>query len=281
MKRFDKDANTIEEAKNYIRNRAIQMLKYNLFLESMTELEYGIEAKIVQKVNGVLIDTYHALYILKDFAGKGVYAQHVKEAVSKDPHYKIITHTDCDISSYLMHKKIAYDIVGNFDSSPYYLSMQGHYSDDKARRSQQYLMNHIDEGVAILEWIGASERAKAAYTIHPIMQDDTMFEEYISKPSAVYQPKVIAMAVEYRSVANEYLSSKSIDKISDIRLSPLKDVNDMLIADKIQNYKDFELYHKGIHKRSKELDQYFKNWLDRLKITPAKYEEIKSKLTII
>ena len=47
----------------------------------------------------------------------------------------------------------------------------------------------------------------------------------------------------------------------------------MLIADKIQNKKDFELYHKGSHPRSMELDHYFNNWLKRLNISEAFYAE--------
>lgn len=46
----------------------------------------------------------------------------------------------------------------------------------------------------------------------------------------------------------------------------------MLIADKVQNYKDFEIYHKSTHPRSKELDQYFKNWLQKLNINTDQYQ---------
>jgi hypothetical protein len=52
----------------------------------------------------------------------------------------------------------------------------------------------------------------------------------------------------------------------------------MLIADKIQNRKDFELYHLGKHERSSELDSYFKNWLERLDITEEFYQETKKEL---
>jgi len=44
--------------------------------------------------------------------------------------------------------------------------------------------------------------------------------------------------MEYRSVANDYLSTRIISDVQEIRLSPLPDVQDMLIADKVQNYKD-------------------------------------------
>lgn len=39
---------------------------------------------------------------------------------------------------------------------------------------------------------------------------------------------------------------------------------DMVLADKIQNRKDFRLYHKGKHKRSKQLSAYFDIWIEFL-----------------
>ena len=151
------------------------------------------------------------------------------------------------------------------------------YGDKVANRSGVRLMNHIDEGLYILEKIGASDVAKRAYCLHPIVQDDQSLKEnsYLLKD---IDSDVIIAAIEYRSVANEYLSKRVIESIDEIRLSPLKDVNDMLIADKIQNRKDFELYHLGKHERSNELDQYFKNWFERLEITNEFYKSIKGNI---
>ena len=38
----------------------------------------------------------------------------------------------------------------------------------------------------------------------------------------------------------------------------------MLYADKIQNEKDFKIYHEVTHERSKELREYFDNWINKL-----------------
>jgi hypothetical protein len=83
------------------------------------------------------------------------------------------------------------------------------------------------------------------------------------------------LAMEYRSVANEFLSDKiPSHQGQDIRLSPLYEVNDMLVADKVQNYKDFITYHRGTHARSEELDIYFRKWLHALDISNQTYERM-------
>lgn len=137
------------------------------------------------------------------------------------------------------------------------------YGTRRAKRSQVPLINHIVEGVGILRHINASTDAIAAFCIHPLLQGDEEFAQNFSTLNHL-SGTVIALAVEYRSIANAYLSHRTIYAIDEIKLSPVKDVNDMLTADKVQNYKDFLLYHHGTHPRSNELNTYFKNWLDRL-----------------
>jgi hypothetical protein len=49
----------------------------------------------------------------------------------------------------------------------------------------------------------------------------------------------------------------------------------MLIADKVQNRKDFELYHEATHPRSKELAMYFRLWLEKLGVSEENYQQYK------
>lgn len=146
----------------------------------------------------------------------------------------------------------------------YFNLIYKHYNIQVAKRSKVPLIAHIIEGVNVLHKINASEDAIKAFMIHPLVQDDSIVGKY--QYIHAIDPKIMLLAMEYRSVANSYLSKRKINNIEEINLSPLKDVNDMLIADKVQNYKDFLHYHKNTHERSSELDIYFNNWFKRLNV---------------
>jgi hypothetical protein len=155
-----------------------------------------------------------------------------------------------------------------------YKLISRHYGDKVAKRSQVPLMNHINEGLIVLDRISATDQAKRAFCLHPLLQADTDLKENCYLVSFV-EPHVLLLTMEYRSVANEFLSDKiPAHKEDTIRLSPLFEVNEMLVADKVQNYKDFITYHRDTHTRSKELSEYFLMWLAALDITAATYNRL-------
>lgn len=160
-----------------------------------------------------------------------------------------------------------------------YELISDHYGDKCAKRSKVRLMNHIDEGIAILQKLGADESTIDAYTVHPLFQDDSALESN-EKSMSLLSGDVMGLVMEYRRVANDFLPSK-ISKYNDdeiipdhsISLSPLTRVNTMLIADKVQNRKDFLLYNYN-HERSDELDYYFKYWLSSLGVSEEQYNRL-------
>jgi len=148
-----------------------------------------------------------------------------------------------------------------------YILISEFYKDKAAARSKQPYMNHINEGLYVLWELDAEYEAQLAWCLHPFIQGDDDFSKnlHLLRNESVNH-LALKYAIEYRNIANQYLSKRVIMGIDEIALSPIEAVNQMLVADKIQNYKDFILYHKGTHPRSNELDEYFNNWLQKLKI---------------
>lgn len=263
--RFNFDANTVEEATDYLKARSKQLLRFGFKLDEIVVPENGIVIAYFYK-NGVL---YQSIYILDDYRNNGLYQKYIT--------HTILTSDDCGISGYLSKNNIDFISVDLYEWGEYRI-ISDFYGGEIATRSGVQLMNHIDEGLYILYKIGASDIAKRAYCLHPIVQDDESLKNNKHLLNNVDSDVVIA-SIEYRSIANEYLSKRNINSLDEIRLSPLKDINDMLIADKIQNRKDFELYHLGKHERSSQLDQYFKNWLTKLDVSENDYQEFKNNLS--
>lgn len=143
-----------------------------------------------------------------------------------------------------------------------YNTILNFYRDGRTTRSGVLLMNHIDEGIAILRGLKASDNTIAAYCLHPIVQND---EDVDVTWSAAYP-----LACEYRDKANSYLCRTETDHIVDAAgVRALvgvmsRECAQLLLADKIQNQKDFLIYHAATHTRRRELKRYFELWLDYL-----------------
>jgi (p)ppGpp synthase/HD superfamily hydrolase len=156
-----------------------------------------------------------------------------------------------------------------------YRRIAEHYEMRATRRSGMPLMGHIDEGLAILRAIGATEAAMCAFCLHPLLQADAdLAANYPRIDQLSDDPHVIALALEYRHIANATLSTREIANAQAIVLSPLREVNDMLVADKVQNRRDFLQHHASTHPRAAELARYFELWLVRLGIDERRYDEL-------
>jgi hypothetical protein len=173
-----------------------------------------------------------------------------------------------------MSKPIYYDIIEQW------------YGAKRTKRSGVLLMNHINEGLAILDALGVAEPIRSSFALHPVFQSDDDLRANMGLLQEL-DPMVVALVMEYRNIANRSLSDivgyqlhglerrqKSCFLYRPIKLSPIKAVNDMLIADKVQNYKDFLKYHKDTHARSTELDYYFREWLGALKVSKQAYNDL-------
>ena len=177
----------------------------------------------------------------------------------------IVTTPDCHIEGYLRHVGARFEVVAAITDTREYKAIEDHYDERVAARSGVPLMHHIDEGLQVLAQRNASTRAMKAFSIHPLVQEDgALATAYPHIASLTEEAAVLTLALEYRNIANSTLSTRAIEGARDIPLSPLTEVNEMLIADKLQNWKDFVLHHRSTHPRSTVLDRYFAAWHERL-----------------
>lgn len=162
-------------------------------------------------------------------------------------------------------------------NSQCYLAISNHYGDRVAKRTQVPLMNHINEGLEILRFMGSDFSAMEAYCLHPLVQDKTDLKVAIDHNTLdQYDIKssLILIAMEYRQVANYYLSSDVCDNAKNATPSYFDVVNDMLIADKIQNYKDFMKHHFESHPNYLRLYTYFHQWFQALDLDKQYVDEM-------
>lgn len=161
-----------------------------------------------------------------------------------------------------------------------YAAIRDFYTRQAARRTGLPYLKHIDEGLAVLNRIQAPEIAMRGYCLHPIFQSTQTFAQLIEHPRdnrAVLNchGAAIALATEYRWVANGYLLKHHMAG-KPLELSPITAVNQMLIADKLQNHADFMAHHYGTHARSTELQDYFRTWHRALGVDPADFTDLFS-----
>lgn len=138
------------------------------------------------------------------------------------------------------------------------------YRGKTAKRSSVPYINHIDEGLRILDALNADELTKAAYCVHPLFQStEDMKNSYTNRVHKKVHPTVLMLAMEYRNTANAFLCRPETDGYGegDLPGLALEEIRLMLIADKVQNYKDFLIHQRNTHERGNELSAYFKKWL--------------------
>lgn len=269
--RFPLNADTYSEAQEYILNRAIQLLGDGYKLMSITpQDDWGVKA-LWRDQQG---QTLQSIYVLASHRNRGHLTRYCQPA-----EFDFLTTPDCNLEVYFQMHKIPYRVGAEIQRHQEYQAIAKFYGYQRAKRSDVPLMNHIDEGLAVLNWIGASENAKLAYCIHPLFQeDDCLAASFQRIPEITSKPDVLVLAMEYRNIANGYLSNKL--PVEEIYLGPLPEVKQMLVADKVQNYKDFLQFHAATHPRRQRLDEYFQAWLGHLQISLDTFQEWRRSLIV-
>jgi hypothetical protein len=274
LTRFDFDATTREKALEYLNERAAQLLMYGykrIDVNQPLHDDMGEEWGVRTYFDGPDDIRYQSIYVYAQHRQKGHYKAFLKKTA-----VPILTMEQCGLGPYLEKKGYPHFVVRGITTQPEYREIEFYYGNKRAERSQVFMMRHIDEGLTILNRIGAGALAKKAFCLHPLLQSDEALAANFSRLvyGADTRTHILMLAMEYRNIANRTLSFTPISKPEDIILSPLPEVNEMLVADKVQNYKDFMRYHAETHPRRYELQGYFVAWLHRLNISHTRYTEL-------
>ncbi len=157
-------------------------------------------------------------------------------------------------------------------------AIRAFYDDRRAERSGVPLIHHVHEGLTILDALDARIVAKQAFCLHPLVQMDDDLARAFSTGGSLdgerVDPLALAIALEYRRCANAHLSRHAPETLQHVSLAPFDDVKLMLIADKVQNRRDFERHHLDTHERAADLTSYFARWLTYLGIDERRYNEL-------
>lgn len=150
------------------------------------------------------------------------------------------------------------------------------YGGRQARRSGVPLINHVIEGIRVLQDYGEPETTVGAWCLHPMVQGDADLERTLSQGLLQRaNPVAVALAMEYRFRANSYLSYMPPQGLH-LSWGHVPAVRVMLIADKVQNRKDFE-QHLADHpevRNGERLRAYYKEWLDALGVNEDEYTRL-------
>jgi hypothetical protein len=178
-------------------------------------------------------------------------------------------------------------LQGRLDAAPYYRLIRESYEGKVAKRSGVPYINHVHEGVFVYARLfGWEERPIAAYCVHPIFQSDRSLQKAMRGEIDIgcLDREVVVLAMEYRRVANAYVSTMRVRPPDAIELSPLDDVNRMLVADKVQNKKDFMAHmfdrvdRPSYRRASQRYADYFESWLTRLGVPADVYQRLAKEL---
>ncbi|MDB4931156.1 MAG: hypothetical protein JWM10_3640 [Myxococcaceae bacterium] len=269
--RFEMDATDLGTVAEYFRRRAVQGLidgwRWSGSVDALAEGGATWGARTLSaSADGV---AHQSVYVLAPHRGRGYLSRYV--AAAAEP---FVTGPDCDLEDFFARRGVPFVVAGRFTQTREYAAIARHFGGRRAARSGVPYMNHIDEGLAVLRDLGATERARRAWCLHPMLQlDADLPGSYADLAALSDDPGVLVLAMEYRNVANAYLSRREVASIGEIALSPLPEVADMLRADKVQNYKDFLLHHGDAHPRAAALHRYFAQWLARLGVGEARFSE--------
>ncbi len=175
----------------------------------------------------------------------------------------VITVVDCHIEPALQAIGHPYLVVGTpILESPQYKIVQDFFGDQRDERSGVLLMNHIDEGIAVMRALGAPDTAIRAFCLTPLQF--TSRNDIIINFHKIF--KELNGVIDGIDSSNLALDYRALVDTNPVKVSTDNDVNLMLAGAVIQRKKDL-LVHNWDHQANPEATrERFDQWIAALGI---------------
>lgn len=156
-----------------------------------------------------------------------------------------------------------------------YIQIRKFYAGRTCKRTGVAHIEHIDQGLRILDDLNAPQDTKRAWCLHPLAQAVTSGSDRKDKNVGAYllgrwRNRVAATrAFDYALSADQVLSRDPLHRFDNIVKPTLASTYMMLVADKIQNYHHFESEWDSFDPQDRyRLSTYFDRWHDVLSLNP-------------
>lgn len=240
-----------EKVTEYLKNRYIQMKSFcNLFCDPLIIKCPQYQLLLFEECFYEESQKMASVYLYEEYRGNGRY----KEICQKlnQSNYIIVTIEDCGLLNYLKKNGIEHKEVVLPEECKI---ISKYYEGKVAKRTGIPYINHIYEGCRLIE----DEEDRLAFMIHPIFQDGKEGEVDLS----TVKKSIQKLAKEYADIANSYLPKDYLNEPP----TEFGAVRYLLVADKMQNYKDFSNNKDVFSKeKQKQLDIYFRKWFKALDV---------------
>lgn len=273
---YNKDSNDVNEAIEYLKNRSIQLLKYDIFCTNIQITNFGVITDYIKTTkfgDNITESKYFGAYIFKDYRGRKI----LKE-VSKSKGY-FINLPENQLYPYLFRAGIKHTTSSvEYYNDTAYRGIVKYLGNKKVESTPVYQIHKVEYGLAILNWMNANKLCQQATCIMPKIYDDKDLAENWQEFSYKDDIKSMLLAMETKNL----LKLNSVGKTSNcnlMQISNLKEVNDMLIATAIKNFFIFER-HKEMYARPILISQHFSSWLNKFNCWHL-YSIFKQKLETI
>jgi hypothetical protein len=271
--RLDKDRDDFDGVYQYFREYAIQLYSSGYHIRSIEEVSNLGGLATFRNTKG---EVFHSFYLYKRLRGKGIYRRLVESE-----NWNILVNYNSELLQYHTRKKVPFVLTNPHLTSYEYIMLEKHYHNEYDNITDRHYMSRVDDALAILTWLGVSDTVKESYLLQPYYYSDYSFKMFSgnsmrSMSTFGIDANKIVNAMEFRHTSLSFIPGGDFTKIT---TSSLDVVNKMLIANRIANKIDFELYFSD-HSMKNSFEDYFDNWLLELAVTDNMYNAFKEKLTL-